>query len=246
MAAAARHLSRSLFRVGWMTPAKRKCNAPLSHFSRSQCRTFSTTNPRLAEDDDAYDRTPPSEDGGAFSNRFRKEITISDMDPEQRADFEQLSKEDQAAQLANINALREQLASPEVQAQIDAEVDIAARELERQAPRKFVVNTKRPPAKVGFWADDEEDEFAQQEDDDDDVSDEDLTSIALGELELHREMREYARIVAWDMPLLTSTFWDYLCFSFLQFFQSLECNILPFFFFFFFSITEPPTGYNPF
>jgi hypothetical protein len=28
--------------------------------------------------------------------------------------------------------------------------------------------------------------------------------VAHSELEVHREMREYARIVAWDMPLLKS------------------------------------------
>jgi small subunit ribosomal protein S35 len=33
-----------------------------------------------------------------------------------------------------------------------------------------------------------------------------MTSTAHGELEQHREMREYARIMAWDMPLLYSMF----------------------------------------
>jgi len=32
----------------------------------------------------------------------------------------------------------------------------------------------------------------------------DITSLAHGELEQHREMRHYARLAAWDMPLLSS------------------------------------------
>lgn len=38
------------------------------------------------------------------------------------------------------------------------------------------------------------------EDDDDDI-----TSIGHGELERHREMRHYARLIAWEMPMLSST-----------------------------------------
>jgi small subunit ribosomal protein S35 len=47
------------------------------------------------------------------------------------------------------------------------------------------------------------------EDDDDDIS-----SLGHGELERHREMRHYARLVAWEMPLLSSRsigFW--VCYS---------------------------------
>jgi hypothetical protein len=31
-----------------------------------------------------------------------------------------------------------------------------------------------------------------------------MTTLAHQEMELHREMREYARITAWDMPMLSS------------------------------------------
>jgi small subunit ribosomal protein S35 len=44
------------------------------------------------------------------------------------------------------------------------------------------------------------------EDADDDFHDDEITSMAHAEVELHREIREYARIAAWDMPLLTSKF----------------------------------------
>lgn len=38
------------------------------------------------------------------------------------------------------------------------------------------------------------------EDDEDDI-----TSIGHGELERHREMRHYSRLIAWEMPMLSST-----------------------------------------
>ncbi|KAH9218876.1 mitochondrial ribosomal subunit protein-domain-containing protein [Leptodontidium sp. 2 PMI_412] len=42
-----------------------------------------------------------------------------------------------------------------------------------------------------------EDEYTMEDDDDD------INSLAHGELEQHREMRHYARLVAWEMPLLS-------------------------------------------
>lgn len=44
-------------------------------------------------------------------------------------------------------------------------------------------------------------EDGQLEDDHDDI-----TTLGHGELERHREMRHYARLAAWEMPLLASTF----------------------------------------
>ena len=56
----------------------------------------------------------------------------------------------------------------------------------------------------GFWAEEEEDEFSNAEDGDDTFNDDEITSMAHAEMDLHREIREYARIAAWDMPLLSS------------------------------------------
>lgn len=41
---------------------------------------------------------------------------------------------------------------------------------------------------------------------DDEFDGDDITSIAHGELEQHREIRDYARIAAWEMPMLSSTY----------------------------------------
>lgn len=51
--------------------------------------------------------------------------------------------------------------------------------------------------KLGFWAEGE----AELGPDEDFYGD-DLTSLGHGELEQHRELREYARLIAWELPLL--------------------------------------------
>ncbi|KAF2739723.1 hypothetical protein EJ04DRAFT_508581 [Polyplosphaeria fusca] len=51
--------------------------------------------------------------------------------------------------------------------------------------------------KLGFWAEGEEEMGP-----DEDYYGDDLTSLGHGELEQHRELREYARLAAWELPLL--------------------------------------------
>ena len=79
------------------------------------------------------------------------------------------------------------------------------REIEREAPLDFGRSTRLRPAEIGLWAADEEDEFGQMEDADDYVDDSMMTAVAESELDLHRDIRQYTRAAAWDMPLLTST-----------------------------------------
>ena len=43
--------------------------------------------------------------------------------------------------------------------------------------------------------------------------DDDITSLAHAQLDVHREMREYSRLAAWEMPLLSSTFTSMYCSS---------------------------------
>jgi small subunit ribosomal protein S35 len=53
---------------------------------------------------------------------------------------------------------------------------------------------------AGFWAEGEEEMGP-----DEDYYGDDLTSHGHGELEQHRELREYARLIAWELPLLSRT-----------------------------------------
>ncbi|ETS82251.1 hypothetical protein PFICI_07253 [Pestalotiopsis fici W106-1] len=58
--------------------------------------------------------------------------------------------------------------------------------------------------KNSFWGEDEEDQdYLTNDIDEDDFGEEDMMSMAHGKLEEHREYREYARIAAWQMPLLS-------------------------------------------
>ncbi|EAS35196.1 37S ribosomal protein Rsm24 [Coccidioides immitis RS] len=85
-------------------------------------------------------------------------------------------------------------------AQMLRDIDRDVNEIERQMPLHF----ETPKTKIGFWGEDEEDEWSRTEDDDDDFKDDAITSMAHAELEQHRELREYARIIAWDMPSLSA------------------------------------------
>lgn len=60
-----------------------------------------------------------------------------------------------------------------------------------------------PPdqGRPGFWAEGEESMGP-----DEDYYGDDLTSLGHGELEQHRELREYARLIAWELPLLSRMF----------------------------------------
>ena len=200
MATLVRHFSRSLLQVSRKTPAKRKCN-PQWRSPRSRCRAFSTTSPWLAEDDEDSKALATST---SSSNKKSKPFTPTDFTPQERADFEQLSKEQQAAELAHINAVQDALDSGELDAEIEMEAADMSREIDREVEPMRFQDYRARGQEVGFWADDEDDEFGQVDDDDDDLQEEDITSIAHSELEVHREMREYARIVAWEMPLLKS------------------------------------------
>ena len=94
----------------------------------------------------------------------------------------------------------------EESAYFDKAISQMGREIEREAPEVFENPTRLKPSEVGFWAEDEEDELGRYEDADDDVDESMMTAMAESELELHREIRQYTRAAAWDMPLLTSTF----------------------------------------
>lgn len=118
--------------------------------------------------------------------------------------YERLPPEEREAFDAENRRIIEEFNDPEKRKKIFADLDKQAADIERQTPMRFE-EPKRLRAN-DFWADAEEDEFADVEDADDSFGDDDITSMAHAELEVHREVREYARIAAWDMPLLSSKF----------------------------------------
>lgn len=89
---------------------------------------------------------------------------------------------------------------PAVQDELNAHLADVSYDIQKE----FGGDRARPEKiKPGLMAMGEVDEQGTGEDEE--YRGDDISSLAHGELEQHREMREYARIAAWEMPLLSST-----------------------------------------
>ncbi|KAL9033982.1 MAG: hypothetical protein Q9180_005657 [Flavoplaca navasiana] len=77
-------------------------------------------------------------------------------------------------------------------------VSQAVYDISRETPRERVIPPRITPGLMAMGEIDEQDSG-----EDDDFEGDDITSTAHGELEQHREIREYARIAAWEMPMLS-------------------------------------------
>ncbi|KAK4946404.1 37S ribosomal protein S24, mitochondrial [Elasticomyces elasticus] len=214
MANPARHLCRSIFQVTRQIPVKRKCppQCLVRHRTAAPVRQLSTTCLRRADEPpprrpaqpaetdldeaDEADDTDPSEYLTPSTP-----ISVADLDPNERADYEVLSKPQQEEYLALQNHYAAMFESVDA----DAALDEIAMQVDRQVdsevePLDFPEDQMRRQD-MNFWAVDEDDEFGQVEEEEpwDDSA---ITSVAHSELEVHREVREYTRVIAWDMPLL--------------------------------------------
>ncbi len=120
--------------------------------------------------------------------------------PEERSMYDLMSPEERKEFDAEQSKLVAQYNDPAKRKAMFAEIEQVVNDVNKREPFRFT----EPQGKVrGFWARNEDDEFGLVEDQDDFYDDE-ITSAAHAEVELHREVREYARIAAWDMPLLSS------------------------------------------
>lgn len=132
-----------------------------------------------------------------------KPYTVADLDPQERASYEVLSKEEQTRYLAIQNHFKAITESEEIEAVAEDEASLLASEIDRtEAVPNLVEERDLNKIRSGLWQEDEDDEFGQVEDADDENSEDLITSIAESEMEVHREIREYTRIAAWDLPLL--------------------------------------------
>lgn len=123
------------------------------------------------------------------------------LDPDTRAHYDSLSPEDKVQFREGARKLDEYMTSPEVESTLSAEVSQALKDVSLEAP-KIDMTTVFDKVKVGLMGMGEADE--QESGEDEEFEGDDISSLAHGELEQHREMREYARIAAWEMPLLSS------------------------------------------
>ncbi|PFH58293.1 hypothetical protein XA68_13897 [Ophiocordyceps unilateralis] len=81
----------------------------------------------------------------------------------------------------------------------EAEKETAAEKILEEQIHRIELGDR--PRRQSFWYDDEDPETSTEEHDQ--FDEDDMTSMAHGKLEEVREMRHYARLIAWEMPLLS-------------------------------------------
>ncbi|KAL6721374.1 37S ribosomal protein S24, mitochondrial [Lecanora helva] len=125
-------------------------------------------------------------------------FSVFDLDPKERAAYKALSHEERAQWREDAQKMHDYMTSPEVESELSADVSRIANETNEQLPH---VEINIPRIKPGLMSMGEIDE--QDSGEDEEYEGDDISSDGHGELEQHREMREYARIMAWEMPLLS-------------------------------------------
>ena len=126
---------------------------------------------------------------------------LASLDKDGRAYYETLSPEDKAQFEDVAHKLDKHMTSPEVESDLNGVVSQAAYESQKKFAQ-IDIPTLPERIKPGLMALGEVD--PQDTGEDDEFDGDDISSLAHGDLEQHREMREYARIAAWEMPLLSS------------------------------------------
>lgn len=174
--------------------------APIGRHRRQQQTRFFSPSPFI------YDRKNDSDEPKDITPNDVEQLpeySIKDFTKAEKTMYELMSPEEQALFDAENKKFIEMWNDP-AERQRDSEmIEEGAKQVDRESEIRF--EDVKDPGR-GFWANEEDDELAQTEDGDDAFNDDEITSMAHAELELHREIREYARIAAWDMPLLSSTF----------------------------------------
>ena len=128
-------------------------------------------------------------------------FNVDSLDPAARAQYDVLSPEEKLDYQKVHKGLYDYMTSPKIRAELNTEVSQASHEIEREFPEPEI---RLPSLKRGFIALGED--HPQDVGEDEEFQGDDITSLAHGELEQHREMREYARIAAWEMPMLSSMY----------------------------------------
>ncbi|THY93273.1 hypothetical protein D6C93_05679 [Aureobasidium pullulans] len=158
------------------------------HF-QSVSRPFSTTRRTLAED-----KKESSGSEGYFNRAF-----YNRLDRDDQASYTSLTP-DERQKMENVDsALRDHFAK-DSRTHREMEDNIAA-ELEALDFEFPAGPVEREPKNNGFFQMGEKEDIGPDEDD---FQGDDISSLGHGELEQTREIREYARLAGWEMPLLAN------------------------------------------
>ncbi|KAJ5345002.1 hypothetical protein N7452_003006 [Penicillium brevicompactum] len=164
----------------------------------SSMRCFSASPLNRAQEDRVV--PPPPKDRNASDYPAAPEYSPENLDKETRSMYDLLSPQDRSAFDQENQDKVARWNDPVERAAMFREIDQSVQQIDKETDLRFEEVKSR---QLGFWAEDEPDEFGQVEDGDEEINDDEMTSMAHAEVELHREMREYARITAWDMPMLS-------------------------------------------
>ncbi|PHH80384.1 hypothetical protein CDD82_1793 [Ophiocordyceps australis] len=176
--------AQGISRMTFLPPA---CVATIKPFSTAQSRSFSTTRTRLRDETEAEDED---------EDRDAEPVLLKKM-------YKNFVKE---ATLENLQAL-DTMAQEDGFQSMDDEVEAALRERKLLSRDKDTVmrieeqlGENRSVHPQSFWHDEDDDECIADEDE---FNEDDITSMAHGKLEEIRDMRHYARLTVWEMPLLS-------------------------------------------
>lgn len=204
MSGAARCISRLAIRHSGRVTAKRKARCQDWRMPVNQIQSFSSVRCWLGAENNSSDRPVSGNNGIEDFDPEKTQLTINNLDAAARADYDSQPPEEQEVTRETLRILSDRTRVRRLEAEIDEEIAREVAAIDREAPISFTEKKKLNKNNVGFWADDEDDEFGQVPDGDDEFLGDDMTTPAHGQLDLHRDMREYQRRIAWDMPLLRS------------------------------------------
>ena len=162
-------------------------------------RSFSTSPFHFVQEDPVI--PPPPKELRAEDYPPVPEYSPDLLSKEERSMYDMMSPEERAEFDAENRRAVADFNDVEKRAAAFAELEKSVNQIDKEHDIRF--EDVRDKSR-GFWAEDESDELALVEDGDEEINDDEITSTAHAQMELQRELREYARITAWDMPMLSS------------------------------------------
>lgn len=196
------HMAASVSRLGFASlryisqaSVRRKRNPLIC-----PARAFHPTPLHHRPEDPFLEEDPADSSAPAKLERQPFKFSLDDLDDEERSTYTSLSEEDQEEWREEAQHMHDHMTSPEVVSELQSALSQAVNETAQESQGEPVMERRIKP---GFFAMGEADE--QNTGEDEEFEGDDITSLAHSELEQHREIRHYARLAAWEMPLLSST-----------------------------------------
>lgn len=195
MATVIPHWSCAALRYTCRIPSRRKLSPLASRLESFHTSTIHRYGPKDDPEDGLKD---DPEDGPKVRTPYV--FDVSSLSSQARDQYNTLSSEEKDEFRETSKKIHQHMTSRAVESKLQQSVSYELQDAAREDPR---VELKFPKIKPGFFAAGEDD--PQDVGADEEFAGDDMTSIAHGQLEQHREIREYMRIAAWEMPMLSSS-----------------------------------------